>query len=136
MSTEGNPEETKTEATPDFSENVKKIDDDDNDDDDDDDDSGDELENDEELEYYYEDENKNEIIVETSSNTSDDSLEKLLEDARQMRQMESGKEIEEDTPIKKSVKGIISTVVTADFFVVCALLAWFLAGIFCNKNTC
>ena len=30
------------------------------------------------------------------------------------------------------VKNIISTIITADFFLVCALLVWFVAGIFCS----
>ena len=90
-----------------------------------------ELEDDEEYEYYYEDENNNEVVVGTSS-TTDNSLEALLADARKMRADDSAKVVEEDTSIKSKIRSVISTIVTADFFVVCALLAWFLAGIFCS----
>lgn len=101
----------------------------------DDDDDDEELEDDEEYEYYYEDENNNEVIVGTSSSGGDSSLESLLADARRMRQSESeASEVgeEESTSIKATIKSVLSTIVTADFFVVCALLAWFLAGIFCS----
>lgn len=90
----------------------------------------DELEDDEEYEYYYEDENNNEVIVGTSG-TQDNSLESLLADARKMR-AEDTEEEEDDSSIKNQIKGVLSNIVTADFFVVCALLAWFLAGIFCS----
>jgi len=101
----------------------------------DDEDDDNELEDDEEYEYYYEDENNNEVIVGTSSSGGDSSLESLLADARRMRQSEAGGselEGEESTSIKDKIKSVLSTIVTADFFVVCALLAWFLAGIFCS----
>ncbi len=93
----------------------------------------DELEDDEEYEYYYEDENNNEVIVGTSA-TKDNSLEALLADARKMRESETKKAAdgEEEKTMKQQIRGILSTIVTADFFFVCALLAWFLAGIFCS----
>lgn len=101
----------------------------------------DDEDDDEEYEYYYEDEDGNEVVVGTESSissSSDSSLEKLLADARQMRQQEAGlgedasggQEVEET--LKSKIKNVLSTIVTADFFVVCALLAWFLAGIFCS----
>ena len=34
--------------------------------------------------------------------------------------------------MKETIFDILSTIVTIDFFVVLALLAWFLAGIFCS----
>jgi len=91
----------------------------------------DELEDDEEYEYYYEDENNNEVIVGTSG-TQDNSLESLLADARKIRSEDTEEEEEDDSSIKKQIRGVLSNIVTADFFVVCALLAWFLAGIFCS----
>ena len=39
---------------------------------------------------------------------------------------------DDDLTIKDRIGSVISSVVTADFFVVLALLAWFLAGIFCS----
>lgn len=98
--------------------------------DDEDDEDDEDLDDDEEYEYYYEDEDNNEVIVGTSS-TGDSSLEALLADAKRMRAKEA--EDEADGPsIPSAIKSVISTIVTIDFFVVCALLAWFLAGIFCS----
>ena len=78
----------------------------------------DDLEDDEEYEYYYEDENNNEVIVGTST-SNDNSLDALLADARKLRE---GEEPEvEDTSMKKQIKSVLSTIVTADFFVILAL---------------
>lgn len=65
---------------------------------------------------------------------SDDSLAQLLADAKAMRKdvADSDDETEGDASIQESVRSILSTIVTIDFFVVCALLLWFLAGIFCS----
>lgn len=69
----------------------------------------------------------------------DDSLDQLLEDARVMteEELEAKKESgilsdEEGTDVKKMIGNALSTIVTADFFLVCAFLVWFLAGIFCS----
>ena len=76
-----------------------------------------------------------------SSTLNPDSLEMLLQDAKEMRaleeqeQKEGGSEVsssEGGFSIPQSFKGILSTLVTVDFFVVCAFLVWFLAGIFCS----
>jgi len=102
----------------------------------------DELADDEEWEYYDVDADGNEIIasdvdeqraVAMRGTPQDDSLEQLLADARQMRSSSAGDIAEEeDTSLKDTIFNIISTIVTVDFFVVLALLAWFLAGIFCS----
>ncbi len=94
------------------------------------DDEDEEEEDDDEYEYYYEDENDNEVIV--ASGTKDSSLEALLADAKRMRQKEAelSDGSEEGFSIPSAIRSVVSTIVTIDFFVVCALLAWFLAGIF------
>jgi hypothetical protein len=94
------------------------------------DDEDEDEDDDDEYEYYYEDENDNEVIV--ASGTKDSSLEALLADAKRMRQKEAelSDGSEEGFSIPSAIRGVISTIVTIDFFVVCALLAWFLAGIF------
>jgi hypothetical protein len=65
-----------------------------------------------------------------------DSLEQLLEDARRMKEQDGkGSGVggmlldEEGTGLKEAIRNILSTIVTADFFVVCGFLVWFLAGI-------
>jgi hypothetical protein len=88
----------------------------------------DELEDDEEYEYYYEDEDDQEVVV-ASYTTKENSLEDLLADARKMRETE---EPDAGPSIPAMFKSVVSTIVTIDFFVVCGLLAWFLAGIFCS----
>ena len=100
-----------------------------------------ELDDDKEYEYYYEDEDDNEVIVGTSA-AKDGSLEALLADARRMRKSgaenqaarrmrksdaENQAEPEEPT-IVDGIKSVLSTIVTAGFFLVCALLAWFVLG--------
>lgn len=65
-----------------------------------------------------------------SNNQLDDSLATLLQDAKVM-QDEDIPESEGDA-IKAKIRNVLSTIVTADFFVVCAFLLWFLAGIFCS----
>jgi Mn2+/Fe2+ NRAMP family transporter len=59
-------------------------------------------------------------------------MEQLLADARKMRSASKAVEEKEKTA-KDTVFEIISTIVTIDFFVVVALLVWFLAGIFCSS---
>lgn len=70
----------------------------------------------------------------------EDSLEQLLEDARRMKEEDGGGSgdsaaggllsDEEGTGLKEIIRNVLSTIVTADFFVVCGFLLWFLAGIF------
>lgn len=91
----------------------------------------DEDDDDDEYEYYYEDENNNEVIVGYSSSSSSSSLEQLLADAKKMREDTETKEVSSEEE-SLSVRSILSTIVTVDFFVVCGLLLWFLAGIFCS----
>jgi len=65
----------------------------------------------------------------------DDSLDQLLEDARLMKEEEKDGGVlsdEEGTGIKEMIGNALSTIVTADFFVVLGFLAWFLLGIFCS----
>jgi len=89
-------------------------------------------EDDDEYEYYYEDENNNEVIVGYSSSSSSSSLEQLLADAKKMRQDEGVETSSAEQESSLTIRSVLSTIVTADFFVVCALLLWFLAGIFCS----
>jgi len=87
-------------------------------------------------------------ITTSAKNTADplgDSLEQLLEDARRMKEAESGGDgresgtsnnilsDEQGTGLKETIRNVLSTIVTADFFVVCGFLLWFLAGIFCSS---
>lgn len=68
----------------------------------------------------------------SSPSSSDDSFERLLEDARRMKE-ESGGAVDAgsgEESMKAKVRNVLSTIVTADFFVVFAFLLWFLAGIF------
>lgn len=62
----------------------------------------------------------------------DDSMEQLLADARRMEEEEGESEVEEEGSggIKGTIGKALSTIVTADFFVVMAFLLWFLVGIF------
>jgi hypothetical protein len=66
------------------------------------------------------------------------SLEQLLEDARSMQQDGSSSSSLEDSAdddgsLKAKARKILSTIVTADFFIVMAFLLWFLAGIFASS---
>lgn len=81
-----------------------------------------------------EDDDRSDSMVSVGmSTTNDNSLEALLADAKRIRESEASKSTESDEPsIPKAIKSVISTIVTVDFFVVCGLLAWFLAGIFCS----
>jgi len=70
----------------------------------------------------------------------DNSLDQLLEDARVMTEEEkaakSGGGVfsdEEGAGVKQMIGDALSTIVTADFFLVCGFLAWFLLGIFCSS---
>ena len=64
----------------------------------------------------------------------DESIEQLLADARSMRKSSSKDydAVDEETPLKEKILGVVANIVTVDFFVVIALLLWFLAGIFCS----
>ena len=109
---------------------------------DDDDDSDDENDDDDEWEYVdineEEDNDEYEYMVVDSTGKELNSLERLLADAKSFRIAEDEQEKQdketmgEETGFKMptSVLGVISTIVTIDFFVVIALLLWFLAGIF------
>ena len=105
-----------------------------------DDDDDDELADDEEWEYYDVDEDGNEIIVSEEQQQyrgrggQDESIEQLLADARSMRKSSSKDYdvVDEETPLKEKILGVVANIVTVDFFVVIALLLWFLAGIFCS----
>ena len=73
-----------------------------------------------------------------------DSLEMLLQDAKDFKALEekkqeSGSSLGSTTSsedgglsVPDSFRNILSTIVTVDFFVVCGFLLWFLAGIFCS----
>jgi len=89
-------------------------------------DDDDELEDDEEYEYYYEEDEKEFVVGRATTN--DNSLEDLLADARKMR--ESAGPDADKVSIPGAIKEVVSTIVTIDFFVVCGLLLWFVAGIF------
>ena len=77
--------------------------------------------------------------VSNSNSNLDDSLAQLLEDAKRMQadgddaSSAVGASREEGSlTVKQQAANIISTIVTADFFVVCGFLLWFLLGIFCS----
>ena len=102
----------------------------------DDDDDDDELADDEEWEYFDVDQDGNEIIASEEQQQNrgrgqDESIEQLLADARSMRKS-SSKVVDEETPLKEKILEAVANIVTVDFFVVIALLLWFLAGIFCS----
>ncbi|KAL3774938.1 hypothetical protein ACHAW5_001300 [Stephanodiscus triporus] len=120
-------------------------------DDDDDDEGDDELADDEEWEYYDVDDDGREIVPSSSSGGErrpeaadgdarrppDDAIDRLLADARRMRAASAGGQSTQTTQtktrgVKETTFEVISAIVTVDFFVVLALLAWFLAGIFCS----
>jgi hypothetical protein len=71
-------------------------------------------------------------VDDKNDNSLDDSLKQLLADAREMRQDVGSGEEDGSVSIPDSFRNILSTIVTIDFFVVCALLVWFLAGIFAS----
>jgi len=100
------------------------------------------LQEDEEWEYYDDDEevSKASIPDRNTGKTRDDSLEQLLADARRMRASSAGNvdggvqsAKETDKAMSDTFFEVVSTIVTIDFFVVIALLVWFLAGIFCSS---
>ncbi|KAL7489419.1 hypothetical protein ACHAW6_015013 [Cyclotella cf. meneghiniana] len=104
----------------------------------------DDLQNDEEWEYYDDDEqeedSKASIPDRNTKRTPDDSMEQLLADARRMRASSAGNADggvqsakETDKAMSDTFFEVVSTIVTIDFFVVIALLVWFLAGIFCSS---
>ena len=77
-------------------------------------------------------------------NDDDDPLARLLIDAKEMQEQANNKnsrdnsnsKIDNSSNARNSVvatlQQVLSTIVTVDFFLVLALLAWFLAGIFCS----
>eukprot|EP00547_Thalassionema_nitzschioides_P001009 CAMPEP_0194207038 /NCGR_PEP_ID=MMETSP0156-20130528/5910_1 /TAXON_ID=33649 /ORGANISM="Thalassionema nitzschioides, Strain L26-B" /LENGTH=290 /DNA_ID=CAMNT_0038933717 /DNA_START=109 /DNA_END=981 /DNA_ORIENTATION=+ len=87
----------------------------------------DDEEDNEEYEYAIEDVEEGEL----------DSLQQLLVDAKALREVEKEEEEEEEEEgklkVPESVRNALSTIVTVDFFVVIALLLWFLAGIFASS---
>ena len=62
---------------------------------------------------------------------SNDSLETLLADAKRLRAAKGGSD-KKGSSIGDTLSNVVSTIVTTDFFVVCALLLWFLVGVFCS----
>jgi hypothetical protein len=106
-------------------------------------DDGDELADDEEWEYYDVDEDGREIVASSGrqrsaggdasiGGTRDDPIDQLLADARRMRASSEGQSQTKTKGVKEIIFEVISTIVTVDFFLVLALLVWFLAGIFCS----
>ena len=73
-----------------------------------------------------------EYVYETPAGQKMDSLEQLLADARAMRaqEKEDSGEDSESFSIPDALSKVISTIITVDFFFVCVLLLWFVAGIF------
>jgi len=69
----------------------------------------------------------------SSSSSMDDSLQQLLEDAKMMQLENADVGEESGSGTKATIRNALSTLVTADFFLVCAFLLWFLAGIFCSS---
>lgn len=67
----------------------------------------------------------------------DDAFARLLQDAQQMRQAAGGDGAGSSSSstgfsVPNAAKNAISTLITADFFLICAFLLWFLAGIFAS----
>lgn len=68
----------------------------------------------------------------------DDAFARLLRDAEQMRQGAAGSDVGGSSSsstgfsVPSAAKNAISTLITADFFLICAFLLWFLAGIFAS----
>ena len=88
------------------------------------------------------------LLQESSEKTTSSSFEQLLEDAKKMQEQELEDKKDDDsnssslinalgdsdgTSIKSVVGDALSALVTADFFLVCAFLVWFLVGIFCSS---
>ena len=69
----------------------------------------------------------------------DDSMSQLLEDVRVMNEEEKESKKggmlsdSEGTGVKAMIGEVLSTIVTADFFLVCGFLLWFLLGIFARS---
>ena len=72
--------------------------------------------------------------VDPTQANADDSLARLLQDAKEMQAQESDTAVSTDSTdepsIPKMISSVLSTIVTVDFFIVCGFLLWFLAGIF------
>lgn len=112
------------------------------DEDDEEEDDDDEYEETDEYEYYFTDEDNNEIIVDENfgtsltTATSPSAMNALLADARKMRETQSPSASDEEGgafEARALAIKVLSTIVTADFFVVVALLLWFLVGVFFAK---
>lgn len=59
---------------------------------------------------------------------NEDPLAQLLKDAENLRDDSISTE-HEPSGVKGTIRNVLSTIVTIDFFVVCGLLLWFIAGI-------
>jgi hypothetical protein len=72
-----------------------------------------------------------------STSANNDSFASLLEDAKRMQAETStdNDDDEEGGNVKAKVRNVLSTIVTADFFVVCFFLLWFLVGIISRSIT-
>lgn len=60
------------------------------------------------------------------------SFERLLADAKQMKLQEEENEDDDEgngVNVPTTIRSILSTIVTIDFFIICAFLVWFLAGV-------
>jgi len=66
----------------------------------------------------------------SSQATTDESLERLLADAREMEGKSTSEGGDGGISVPKVAVKVISTIITADFFLVCFFLLWFLAGVF------
>lgn len=74
--------------------------------------------------------------VDFSNDDGDDKMKSLLADAKRFgaaRASEKGETDEEENPLGDKIRGVLETIVTIDFFVVCGFLLWFLAGIFSSS---
>jgi maltodextrin utilization protein YvdJ len=93
-----------------------------------------ELGEDEEWEYYDDEEDATtQSAAVPAGRTRDESVEQLLVDVHQFHSVtntESTSPTQNKASISGTVFNLISTIVTIDFFVVIALLVWFLTGIF------
>ena len=73
----------------------------------------------------------NDLSSDSNKSKSNDSLERLLADAKKMRQ-ERKNEVSKpsDDGPNEVIVNALSTLVTVDFFIVCGFLVWFLLGVF------
>lgn len=75
---------------------------------------------------------KSEIQLQSGRNRESSNLEGLLADAKRMRAAKGVTSGSSDAGTGDKIINLLSAVVTFDFFVVCGLLLWFLAGVFCS----